>query len=180
MRTPQDPMSMVRLMALLVAGVLALAACGGDESTTTGDEVSTGEDSGDDAAGGDGGELVNACPAEGCTIFIENAVAASDGEIALTFNANFTPEFEFNHIHVFWDSQEAGSVSSDFEARGFSVAGKWHPTDIYPDYVTQADASVTAESRGESTTICVTAANSEHAVLDPGLLACRDVGDLLD
>ena len=166
-------------MALVAIAALTLAACGGDESTATGDEGATESNGDDGATAGEGADLVNACPAEGCTIFIEEASLADDGEIALTFNANFTPEFEFNHIHVFWDSQEAGSVSSDFEARGYTVAGKWHPTDIYPDYVTQADASVSSESRGESTTICVTAANSEHAVLDPGLLACRDVSDLL-
>lgn len=124
-------------------------------------------------------ELPNACPVDGCTVKITSAAAATGGEVALVFEANYTPDFERNHIHVFWDSQEAGAVSSDFQDRGFETQGKWHPTDDYPEYVTQADVSVASEFRGDSTTLCVTAADTDHAVLDPAITECRDVAEFL-
>jgi hypothetical protein len=115
---------------------------------------------------------------EGCKILITSAEASGD-EIKLVFDANFTPDFERNHIHVFWDSQDPGAVGSDFQDEGFSEQGRWHPTDEYPEYATQADASVASEFRAGSTTICVTAGDTDHAVIDPGLTACRDVADLV-
>ena len=181
-----------RLMVLLAVGALTAAACGSDESTSTeegvaetdaDDTVDAGSDDGaDDNAGedeGGGSDLPNTCPAEGCKILIDGAEEGPDGEIQLTFNANFTPDFEQNHIHVYWDSQETGAVSSDYEAKGFDVQGKWHPTDEYPVYVTQSDASVGSDSRGESTTVCVTAADTDHAVIDASIYVCEDVAELL-
>lgn len=149
------------------------------EDADDGADTSDGEDEADDGEGDAPSELPNACPAEGCEVVITDAKADDSGEIQLTFDANYTPDFEQNHIHVFWDSQEPGSVSSAYEAAGFEVQGKWHPTDEYPTYLTQSDASVTSDSRGESTTVCVTAADTDHAVIDPGLFACRDVSDAL-
>jgi len=163
---------------LLATLALVAAACGSDDSTGA-------EGDGTDTSGADGNgtesdsALPNACPSEGCEIFIVDAMTADGGEITLTFDANFSPEFERNHIHVFWDSQEPGAVSSDYDTRGFDIQGKWHPTDDYPTYITTADASVGADSRQGSTTVCVTAADTDHAVIDPGIVACRDVGELL-
>ena len=161
-----------RALSIIVAACCVAASCGSDSSE--------GDDTVPAVAESEAGrsELPNACPAEGCAIVIADATA-SDGEIALTLDANFTPDFERNHMHIFWDSQQAGAVSSDFQERGFAEQGKWHPTDEYPEYVTQADASVASEFRGDSTTICVTAADTDHAVIDPSITECRDVADLL-
>jgi hypothetical protein len=43
--------------------------------------------------------------------------------------------------------------------------------------VTEGPVSVT--TRGDSTTLCVTAADGDHAVIDAALVDCRDVSDLL-
>lgn len=175
---------MIKLIGpLLLIVALAGAACSSDSPVTSTDDPgeSSADDTGTDSSGddGDAGGLPNACPSEGCEVFVVDAEATDDGELSLTFEANFTPDFERNHIHVFWDTQEPGAVSSDFESKGFEVQGKWHPTDEYPVYVTQADASTSADSRGDSTTVCVTAADTDHAVLDAGIFACRDVADQL-
>jgi hypothetical protein len=164
----------------LLLGVAA-GGCGSDDSNGDSDADSTAAttaaaaDSSAPAAGG----LPNACPVDGCSVTIVSANTAGD-EVELEFDANYTPDFERNHIHVFWDSQEAGAVSSDFQSRGFTEQGKWHPTDEYPVYVTQADASVLSEFRGDSTTLCVTAADTDHAVLDPTIVDCMDVAELLE
>lgn len=159
------------LSVLFIAA--ALVSCGSDDAAdppadTTGAVESAADD----------GSLPNACPVDGCEITIANA-AVQDGEIGITFDANYSPNFERNHIHIFWDSQEAGAVSSDFQERGFAEQGKWHPTDEYPNYVTQADASVSSEFRGDSTTLCVTAADTDHAVINADIVHCRDVAELL-
>ena len=155
---------------------LALAACSSNAAappaaTNAPSPASIAADSG-------ANELPNACPVEGCKVAIVSA-EKSGTEIALVFAANYTPDFERNHIHVFWDSQEPGAVSSDFQERGFTVQGKWHPTGDYPGYVTQSAASISPEIRGASTRICVTAAHSNHAVIDPTIFECRDVAELL-
>jgi hypothetical protein len=38
---------------------------------------------------------------------------------------------------------------------------------------------VSVDTRGGSTTICVTAGDRDHAVIDSALVDCRDVSDLL-
>ncbi len=168
----------------------------GDDDDPAADDDAAGDDAaGDDAAddnaaddGADdsaddgaqqGGELPNACPADGCRVEITGAEPGPGGEIELTFDANYTPDFEQNHIHVFWDSQEPGSVSSDYAAQGYEVQGDWHPTDEYPKYVTQSDASASSVSREGSTMVCVTAADTDHAVINATLYDCMDVADLL-
>jgi hypothetical protein len=161
------------LIGALAALMLLAGSCADDQEATETGEAGTG---GSDELGSDA--LPNACPVEGCQIFITNA-EASDGEIKLTFEANFTPDFERNHIHLFWDSHPVGAVGSDFAERGFTAQGNWHPTDEYPEYVTQADASVASEFREGSTVICATAGDTDHAVIDPSLVACRDVSDLV-
>ena len=113
----------------------------------------------------------NACPPEGCSIQIMS-VEKSGSELVLTWNANFLPDVSRNHIHVYWDNFKAEQVSSDAEANGFDQ-GDWVPTSAYPTYTTEGAMSLS--SRGESTTICVTAANRDHAVLDPEAVHCMDV-----
>jgi len=113
----------------------------------------------------------NACPPEGCSIQI-TSVEKSDTELVINWEANFLPDVSRNHIHVYWDNFKAEEVSSDAESNGF-VQGDWVPTSDYPSYITEGAMSVS--SRGNSTTICVTAADRDHAVLDPKSVHCMDV-----
>jgi hypothetical protein len=168
--------SIVRRFIVCGAIVVSIGACGGSDEVADVAAAPVASAAAPAEAGAD--ELPNACPVEGCKISIVSAERNGD-EIALVFETNYTPDFERNHMHVFWDSQEPGSVSSDFAAKGFAVQGKWNPTDEYPGYSTQADASVLSEFRGDSTTICVTAGDTDHAVIDATLVDCRDVSELL-
>ena len=156
-----------RMVALGVLAVLALAACGNDEPSGSTPAP---------AAAGSPAEtaVANACPAEGCTIEIVD-VARDGGEIAVTWETNFAPDVSKNHIHVYWDIFTADQVSSDAEDRGVKQ-GEWVPTDV-ETYVTESAVSV--DQRGDSTTICVTAGDRDHAVIDSSLVDCRDVSDLL-
>lgn len=119
--------------------------------------------------------VANACPADGCTIQITN-VAPSGDELEITWEANFLPDVSRNHIHVYWDTFKAEEVSSDAEANGFTQ-GDWVPTDIYPVYV--SDGALSVANRAESTTICVTSADRDHAVIDPSDVQCVDVSSHL-
>jgi hypothetical protein len=151
-----------------------LASCGSDSP------ISVNTQGPAPSAPSNADNLPNACPVDGCRIEIVSASGTAEGELAVSFEANFTPDFERNHIHVFWDSQESGAVGSDFQQAGFEVQGKWHPTDDYPDYVTQADASVSSEFRGDATTLCATAGDTDHAVIDPTIVECLDVAEYLN
>lgn len=142
--------------------VLVVSACGGDDEGRDTTTAPAGE-----------GPVANACPAEGCSITITDVQKSGD-ELEITWDANFLPDVSKNHIHVYWDIFTAEEVSSDAEANGFTQ-GDWSPTGEYPTYVTESGASVA--NRGTSTTLCVTAANRDHAVLDPSFVNCRDVGD---
>jgi hypothetical protein len=183
-----------RLFAAGSALLALVASCGlGDDNAVVTADDTTGGTTADteghaDANEGDAGRgengtgegLPNACPVEGCRVFITDAVPAADGaELTLTFEANFTPDFERNHIHVFWDSQDPGAVTSDFQDKGFTVQGRWDPTDHYPRYDTHADASVTSDARVGSRVICVEAADGDHVVIDAGLYVCKDVASLV-
>lgn len=153
---------------LVIALVLFATACGGGgETPDTGGTT--------DAGGTGDGPVANACPADGCEVEILDITAAGD-ELEIAWEANFVPDFSRNHIHVFWDTFTAAEVSSDAEANGLTQ-GIWHPTDAYPTYVTESEASVV--NRGDSTTLCVTAADRDHVVLDPSRVDCQDVADLL-
>ncbi|MGQ0848822.1 MAG: hypothetical protein ACT4OP_06840 [Actinomycetota bacterium] len=159
-------LSILRLATPVVG--LVLAACGAQGSPV---------DTSTTIAGAEGGPVANACPPEGCEITIVDA--ARDGEeLRLTWEANFLPDVSRNHIHVYWDIYTADQVSSDAEARGVEQ-GEWHPTDAYPEYVT-TDTAVSVANRGESSMICVTAGDRDHAVIDSTIVNCRDVSSLLD
>ena len=151
---------MARLGFFVAALAILVAACGnGDDAdtATTGEEAS--------------GPVANACPADGCSITI-TGVAAEGDELRITWEADFLPDFSRNHIHVYWDIYTADQVSSDATQRGVDQ-GNWSPTDSYPEYVTESDASTA--NRGGSTTLCVTAADRDHAVLDSSIVHCLDV-----
>ncbi len=119
--------------------------------------------------------LPNACPVEGCQITISDAQLEGD-EIRVTWTANYTPDFSKNHIHVYWDTYSADEVTNDAAARG-KTQGEWVPTADYPEFV--SEGAVSTSVRGASTTLCVTAGDRDHNVIDSSLVNCRDVSDLL-
>ena len=150
---------------LLVAIALTAAACnGGNAVDDTGTTQATSN-----------AQVSNACPADGCEIRILDVTREGD-ELKITWEANFAPDVSRNHIHVYWDTFTAEQVSSDAEASGFTQ-GEWVPTDAYPAYVTESEVSMA--NRGASTTVCVTAGDRDHAVLDTTIFDCRDVSDQL-
>jgi hypothetical protein len=93
-------------------------------------------------------------------------------KVRLTWKTNFKPDFSKNHVHVFWNIYTADQVSNDAKARGV-VQGEWVPTDDYPAYVT--GGAVSTAKRGKSTTLCVTAGDRLHNVIDSSIVDCRDV-----
>lgn len=117
----------------------------------------------------------NACPKDGCQVSIASAEKSGE-ELKLVFDSNFAPEVARNHIHIYWNNFTADQVSKDAKSRDV-VQGNWHPTDDYPDYMTQSDASVSA--RGDSNTLCVTAGDRDHNVIDSSMVHCLDVSDSL-
>jgi hypothetical protein len=171
-------------LAAVLALSLGAAACGDDDTTdeaATDDTSATGE-SGDGGEAGDGatddGEgagAQNACPAEGCRIDFASVTKVGD-EIEVTWDINFDPDINNNHIHIYWDNYSADQVSNDATDRGVDQ-GEWVPTDEKPAYVTGGAASTAV--RGDSTTLCLVAADRDHNVLDSGAEVCRDVSDQL-
>lgn len=150
----------------VLLGALAASGCSDDDSTSS--TTTTSEDASSAAA-------QNACPVEGCKIAITDAVA--DGqEIRLTWEANFDPDFSKNHVHVYWDTYSADQVSNDAADRNV-VQGEWVPTGDDPEFVTEGAVSTSA--RGTSTTVCVTAGDRDHNVIDSSITDCRDVSALL-
>jgi hypothetical protein len=122
-------------------------------------------------------KLPNACPVDGCGVKIIGVSKAGD-ELALTFEANFTPDVSKNHIHVWWgESYTVEQVSNNAEPTYGVKQGDWHPTDDYPAYTTQSAASVSV--RNGAHTLCVTAADRNHDILDSKAYECVDVGSYL-
>lgn len=159
------------LLLPVLALLFLLAGCGDDDDGDTEGDAGTetaGSDTGDTEAAAGG----NACPADGCTITIaEVAADARSGELVVRFDANFSPDIAGNHFHVYWDTFEADQVSSDAADRGVTQ-GDWHPTDD-AEYVTTEATSVTR--RGGSETLCVTAGDRDHAVVDATAVDCVEV-----
>ncbi len=122
-------------------------------------------------------ELANACPVDGCVV--EIVAAKKDGsEIALTLKSNFKPDMSKNHIHVWWgENYKIEQVTNNAETVHMVKQGEWHPTDEYPDYVTQSAASTSV--RGSAKTLCVSASDRNHDILDVKKLHCMDVGGQL-
>ena len=158
-------MKLMSRKLLLILAALALIASGCGDDT----------EGGRTTAAPSAGPVANACPASGCEITITDVTKSGD-ELEVTWEANFLPDVSRNHIHIYWDTFRAEEVSSDAEANGFTQ-GDWSPTDSYPTYITESGASVV--NRGDSTTLCVTAADRDHTVLDPTAVNCRDVGSNL-
>lgn len=125
-----------------------------------------------------GQDAGNACPVDGCKVAITSVENAGD-EVKIIFDANFMPDLSKNHLHVWWgDNFDVRQVSNNAETEYGVKQGDWHPTDEYPEYTTQSAASVA--TRGEATTICVSAADRNHDILDPELVECMSVADHLN
>ncbi len=123
--------------------------------------------------GGTAQEAVNACPVDGCKISIVSVEKQGD-ELLVTFDANFKPEMSKNHIHIWWgENFDVKQVSNNAETEHGVAQGEWHPTDEYPGYTTQSAASVAV--RGDATTLCVSAADRNHDILDPEIFECYSV-----
>jgi hypothetical protein len=158
----------VLLTPVLIASIAQLAGCGGDDD---GDDSSSSATAAPSTV--DDGQ--NACPVDGCTVTISD-VQTDGEELRITWEANFAPDFSKNHIHVFWDTFSADQVSDDAADRGVEQ-GEWVPTDEYPEFVTEGAVSTSA--RGDSTTLCVTAGDRDHIVIDSSLVDCFEVSELL-
>lgn len=156
---------MKALYPSVVAGLLLLGACGSDSDGATTASVASSVDASAEAPAS------NACPPEGCEITITGVEPAGD-EFAVTWSANFLPDFSRNHIHIYWDNVTADQVSSDAEARGVEQ-GTWTPTDEYPVFITGSETSLS--TRPDSTTLCVTAGDRDHVVIDSSIVHCMDV-----
>lgn len=119
----------------------------------------------------------NACPVDGCEVSIVST-AGEGREILLTLKANFVPDLSRNHVHVWWgEKYSVEQVSNNAEPVHAVKQGDWHPTDSYPTYVTTG-ASSTA-SRDGAITLCVSAADRNHDILDIQKLHCVSVEDVL-
>ena len=168
MRAPKT-LASVLIAPLLIASIALFAGCGGDD-----DDAADSSSSATEAPSTvDDGQ--NACPVDGCTVTITD-VQKDGEELRITWEANFTPDFSKNHIHVFWDTYTADQVSNDAADRGVEQ-GEWVPTDEYPEYVTEG--AVSTGARGDSTTLCVTAGDRDHIVIDSSLVDCYEVSELL-
>ena len=122
-------------------------------------------------------QLPNACPVDGCDVKII-AVKSSGEQLELTFEANFSPDLSKNHIHVWWGEQyNAKQVSRNAEPVHGVTQGKWHLTDDFPTYVTQG--AVAIEARSGAKTLCVSAADRDHNIIDVNAFHCMDVSQHL-
>jgi len=149
-----------------VVAALLMTSCGGDDQNSGSSPSSVAQSA---------SALPNACPVNGCHITITD-VSKEGSELRITWKTDFGPDFSKNHVHVFWDTYTAAEVSNDAAAHG-KVQGEWVPTGANPTYVT--GGAVSTAVRGKSTTLCVSAANRDHNVLDPSIVDCRNVANLL-
>jgi hypothetical protein len=122
-------------------------------------------------------EMTNACPVDGCMVRIVSVEKVGD-ELQVTFEANYAPDFSKNHFHVWWgENYTVEQVSNNAETVHHVKQGDWHPTADYPVYTTQSAVSV--KSRGSATTLCVSAGDRNHDIIDTKMFDCRSVADLL-
>lgn len=149
---------------LAVAVAMAATACGGSSGKSATTSSSAAHSS-----------LPNACPADGCKVRIVS-VSGAGTEMKISFDANYSPDVSRNHFHVYWDTFTAKQVSDDAEPRFHVTQGAWVPTGDNPFTTTDA---VSVSVRKGSTTVCVTAGDRNHNVIDPALFDCRAVADLL-
>ena len=121
--------------------------------------------------------LPNACPVDGCEVKIAGVKRFGD-ELKLTFESNFSPDVSKNHFHVWWgEKYTVKQVGRNAETVHGVTQGRWHRHDEYPTYVTKGAASTGV--RGEAVTICVSAADRNHNILDVQIYHCVDASSHL-
>lgn len=121
--------------------------------------------------------MPNACPVDGCDVRILS-VKQSGTELEITFKSNFTPDVAKNHFHVWWgENYTVKQVGRNAEPVHGVKQGRWHRHADYPVYITQGAASTSV--RGEAVTVCVTAADRNHNILDVNLYHCVDASGQL-
>lgn len=122
-------------------------------------------------------DMPNSCPVDGCLVTI-TAVEPDGDELAVTMEANFKPDNARNHLHMWWGEQfSVKQVGRNALSEHGVEQGTWHRFDDYPLYITTGAASTTV--RDGATTLCVTAADRGHNVLDAELFHCMDVSALV-
>ena len=121
--------------------------------------------------------MPNACPVDGCEVTIEG-VEKSGEELEITFKSNFAPDVSKNHFHVWWgENFTVEQVGRNAQTVHGVKQGRWHRHADYPTYTTQGSSSTGV--RGEAVTICVSAADRNHNILDVKVYDCVDVRDKL-
>ena len=121
--------------------------------------------------------MPNACPVDGCEVTIVG-VKQSGEELELEFNSNFTPDVSKNHFHVWWgENFKVEQVGRNAQPVFGVKQGRWHRHADYPTYITQGAASTSV--RGEAVTLCVTAADRNHNILDAKVYHCVDASQNL-
>ena len=121
--------------------------------------------------------MPNACSVDGCVVKIVSVKSAGE-ELEIEFDSNFTPDVSKNHFHVWWGENFTVKQVGRNAQPVFGVKqGRWHRHDDYPVYTTQGAAST--KVRGEAVTVCVTAADRNHNILDASLYHCVDASGQL-
>jgi len=121
--------------------------------------------------------MPNACSVDGCDVKIVG-VAKAEGELEITFESNFMPDVSKNHFHVWWgENFTVEQVSRNAQTVHGVKQGRWHRHADYPSYITQGASSTSV--RGQAATICVSAADRNHNILDVKVYDCVDVSDKL-
>lgn len=167
MRTRVLPLAPRLAVAVAALALFAVGCSSDDDSKSSGSTTTTVVSN---------EPVQNACPVDGCQITIDDVVKDGD-ELEITWTANFDPDVSRNHIHVYWDLYDPAQVSNDAESVHNVTQGEWVPTDSYPTYTTEG--AVAVGQRGSSTTVCVTAGDKDHNVIDVGVENCRDVAAIL-
>lgn len=122
-------------------------------------------------------DMPNTCPVDGCDVSILE-IEKSGEELQVTLDSNFTPDNSKNHFHMWWGEQYKTEQVGRNAMSEYSVEqGKWHRHDDFPVYITTGSASVTV--RDGASTLCVTAADGDHNVLDADKFHCVDVSEHL-
>lgn len=119
----------------------------------------------------------NACPVDGCVVKIVDA-KRSGKELELTFESNFSPDVSKNHFHTWWgEKYTVKHVGRNAKAVYGVTKGRWQLTADYPAFVTKRAASTSV--RDGAVTMCVSAANRDHNILNIDTFHCVNVADKL-
>jgi hypothetical protein len=117
-----------------------------------------------------------ACAAGARCAFIDTLEVAGDSLVVAWTASGFEPSFEqgFFHAHFFWDIYSAEQVGTN--ASTFGVArGDWELTAKQP--FVSATEMLVSNRPAPANKICVTVANSAHAVADPLVFDCLPISE---